>query len=225
MISKRFKQMLGARIGRSLSLCNGRRLFIVVVLLIIAAGCKEDEPAIEAVDQGPSKNKMRDMGVVDVPIAPIELLRRLPKPPPGIRALPGEDATPIKDEKSGLRPSRYGEQWFVEMPDEGPYKMVHYQLSRDGKRVDAVLATLHEGYRVKERVEALEEAIKIRLGKGSPYDEKSTFLHTTAGANYTGTKWSMMDFRIDLRTDKSTGDVELLFNRRGRVDPTGPAKK
>ena len=76
---------------------------------------------------------------------------------------------------------------------------------------------------MKERVEALEEAIKIRLGKGSPYNEQSTFLKTTAGANYVGTKWTMMDFRIDLRTDKSTGDVELVFNRRGRVDPTNPS--
>ena len=217
---KRLDKVLGARIGRWPLLCNGPHLLLLIGLLAIAVGCKEDEPAVTGVKDGGLKSKGLDLGTIEVALAPLDLLRRLPKAPPGIRALPGQSADPIKSKKSGARPSRYSPGWMVEIPESGPYKMVHYQLSPDGKSVEAIVATLTRGYAVKERYEALEEAIKMRLGKGTVVDKDSTFLFTAVGSNYTGKKWTLVDFRFELRKDKETGDAELVFHKRGRVDPT-----
>ena len=73
--------------------------------------------------------------------------------------------------------------------------MVHYQLTKDGKHVNAVLATFVEGYNLKERKDALTEAIKIRLGEGEAFEE----------SQYSG-RWKLIDFR-------------LILNRQGEQGP------
>ena len=93
---------------------------MALVVLFLAIGCKDDEPAVATVDQGPAKEKIPDMGVVEVPVPPIELLRRLPKAPPGILALPGQPATALKDKKSDfVHPDTVTSGWLR------PRMMVH----------------------------------------------------------------------------------------------------
>ncbi|MCA9538348.1 MAG: hypothetical protein KC620_05640, partial [Myxococcales bacterium] len=110
--------------------------------------------------------------------------------------------------------SLYSPRVLIERFEEGPFRMVHYQLSPDGKQVDAVLATFVPGYAVDERRAALEEAIAIRLGAG-----ENLQMHHYLG-KYSGMQWRLLSYRVDLRFDEMTGQLELLFHRRGRVDPT-----
>ena len=90
--------------------------------------------------------------------------------------------------------------------------MVHYQLTKDGKHVNAALASFVEGYNLKERKDALTEAIKIRLGEGEAFED----------SQYSGRRWKLIDFRMDLRTDKVSKGLELLVHNRGRFDPVSP---
>ncbi len=210
------------RIGSAARLCNGRarrpgRLGLALLgALALAAGgligCQEDPPPMQATDAAPSgpRDAEVDAAVVPpVPVAPLELFRRMPQPPPPIAAVPGDLAQGLTRARPSLKPSTYTGRVLVDRPPDGPFRMIHYQLTPDGRAVRAVLATLAEGYAAPERRAALEEAISLRLGEGAPITDKA----------WTGTRWTTLPFRVDLRTDAATGDLELLYHRRGRVDP------
>jgi len=201
------------RIGSTGPLCNGPTPVIWLLALTFAIGCKPEPAPIEAAadaGQPVPMDAVVDAEVIPpVPVPPLELFRRMPSPPAPIAAVPGDLARGLGTGRPGARPSSYTDKVLVDRPADGPFEMIHYQLTPDGRTVQAVLATLVPGYAAGERREALEEAISQRLGRGEPL----------TGSAYRGTRWTTLPFRIDLRTDAATGDLELLYHRRGRVDP------
>lgn len=203
------------RIGSAARLCNGRAgLAGLLIAALAAPGCQKDPPPMAPADLGPTAPADAEVDAaptVPVPVPPLELFRRMPAPPDPIAAVPGDLAEGLTRARPGLKPSSYTARVLVERPPEGPFRMIHYQLAPDGRTVRAVLATLVEGYAAPERREALEEAITIRLGKGEPISDPA----------WRGTRWTTLPFRVDLRTDVATGDLELLYHQRGRVDPVG----
>lgn len=212
------------RIGRGARLCNGPapalRASLLALLVTALGGCQREPPpmqtAADAAAAALADAEVDAAPIPDVPVAPLELFRRMPTPPEPIAAAPGDLARGLTRARPALRPSTYTDKVLVERPTDGPFTMIHYQLTPDGQRVQAVLATLVDGYAVDARREALEEAITLRLGRGEPL---------TKSEAYTGTRWTTLPFRVELRTDRTTGDLELLYHRRGRVDPVDAPPK
>lgn len=188
-----------------------------LVALLLSACKPEPAPMAPTDAAAPDGRAPRDATVdaaptPDVPIAPLDLLRRMPAPPAPIAALPGDRAAGLTAARPALRPSAYTDRVLVERPTDGAFTLIHYHLTPDRAEVLAVLATFVDGYTTPDRRDALTEAITLRLGPGAPLP---------AGP-YTGTRWTTLPFRVELRTDTHTGDLELLYHRRGRVDPTDP---
>lgn len=201
---------------RGASIGSARRVFNGLMVALALVACTPDQPAVTAADAatsdgGPPKDIDAEV-VPDVPVAPLDLLKRMPTPPSPLVATPGDGAAGLLKARPGLRPSDYTPRILIERPADGPFRTVHYQLDARGRTVRAVLATFVKGYTFPDRREALEEAVRIRLGKGEKLDE----------GNYEGFKWTTMAYRIELRTDKATGDLELLYHARGAVDPVEP---
>lgn len=201
------------RIGSGGALCNGPTALLCLLLSLAAVGCKDEPAPMEATaDAAPAGSADAEVDAAvapDVPVPPLTLFRRMPTPPAPIVAVPGDLASGLTRARPGLQPSSYTAKVLVDRPTDGPFEMIHYQLDPSGRTVQAVLATLVPGYASDERPEALEEAISIRLGPGEPLKDKA----------FRGTRWTTLPFRVELRTDAATGDLELLYHRRGRVDP------
>ena len=201
----------------------GRLLLICSVLTFTClTGCKDDEAAVKAAEEKKEAAKVEakkaeeaKVRALPLPMSPVDLFRKLPKVPPGMAVFPGTSIAALKKKRPGLKASAYSPLWLTEHPKDGPFRMVHYQLSKDKKRVNAVLGTFVEGYNLKERKDALTEAIKIRLGEGEAFSENQ----------YEGRRWRLIDFRLDLRTDKVSKGLELLVHNRGRFDPVSPGGK
>ncbi len=68
-----------------------------------------------------------------------------------------------------------------------------------------MLATFRGAYNTDDRRDALEEAMKVRLGKGKKI----------VSATHDGRVWRALGYRIELRRDRATKDLELLFHQRG----------
>ncbi len=143
--------------------------------------------------------------VPDVPISPLDLTMRLPDPPASIGARPGGTLAGLKAARPAARPSAYTPNVLVERFAEGPFTSVLYQIGPDGQTVRGVVGTLAPGYKGHTRKESLVEAMKVRLGEPEPL----------RAANYSGLRWTTIGYRIDLRTDEATGDLELVFHTRG----------
>ena len=199
-----------------------RFFFSIPTLFILSAlslsglsGCENDEAAVKEAAAEKAK-KIREEKAAEektraqkVPMSPVDLFRMLPKMPPGFAVFPGASVAALKKQRPGLKESPYSPLWLSEHPESGPFQMVHYQTDKKSQTVEAILGTFVPGYNLKERKEALIEAIQIRLGAGE----------TFAKGNYEGRRWKLIDFRLDLRTDKASGSLELLIHRRGRFDP------
>jgi len=71
------------------------------------------------------------------------------------------------------------------------------------EEIKAILMSFREPY--PSRFRELEEELKIRLGKG---ERLVTNTHE-------GQLWRSLEYRIELRRDRKSGDLELLFHRRG----------
>ena len=188
----------------------------LLVLLICStfSGCSKDEKKVEEVnksDAGPGKKP--DAGqVIAAPVSPYDVLKNLPKPPKNLMAEPGMTAEALKATK-GVRESGYSPRWLVAMNPSPEFKMIHFQLNKAQTHVESVVATLHPAYAVKERKDALIEVATKKLGKGKPI--KKTRMEI-------GTTWSLIDYAVQIRTDKTDKSLELVFSRRGRFDPTAP---
>jgi hypothetical protein len=177
---------------------------------------------MEASDAGEAGlNKLARVTTADAavippaPVAPLDLFRHFPKPPPGVAALPGDGIEKLTEVRARLRDSYYSPRVLVEHPEKGPYRMIHYQLTSDGSAIAAVLLTLDRAYSFADRQASLEEALTLRIGKGKKYSKKK----------YKGTRWNIMDFRVDLRTDADSPYLELLVHHRGNVNPTAAKKR
>lgn len=216
----RWTERAGRSIGGPWRHFNGPRppLAAPLVLLALLPGCKPEPapmtPTEAATDAAPApRDALLDAAPMpEVPIAPLDLLRRMPAPPAPIAAVPGDRAAGLTAARPALRPSPYTDRVLVERPQDGAFSLIHYQLTPDRAEVLAVLATFVDGYATPDRRDALTEAITLRLGPGQPLPQ----------GPHTGTRWTTLPFRVELRTDTATGDLELLYHRRGRVDPTDP---
>ena len=197
---------------RSRQVCS-----VVFALFVGLMGCQEDEPAVEEAKKKAAEVKKAKEATeaatmaIAVPISPMELFQKLPKTPPGLAGAPGSTLAEIKKKSPAISPSSYSDRFHIERPADGPFRLIHYQLDAKRDRVEAVLATFREGYEAQARQEALLESIQIRLGKGETFDEEK----------YRGNRWKLIDFRIDLRRDKTNQALELLMHSRGRFDPIG----
>ncbi len=208
---------MGATYETGARLINAARAAVVVAALL-ALGCGNDPPPVVAADAGESEasvgsgksGKPKSDGSLSgpVPVAPLDLMQKLPRHPKGWRAIPGDAAEVLLKLKS-LKPSPYTDAILVERPTDSAFRMIHYQLDKGRKRVTAVVGTFHAAYLVPERKAAIEEAAAQRLGKHtklrSPY--------------YTGRVWRTLDYRIELRRGKKAGDLELVYHHRGAADP------
>jgi len=174
-------------------------------------GCnKDDEKVEETGKKDKNSGEKADFGpLIAAPLAPADLLDKLPGAPVSLLAMPGQDATKLKKNKT-LSESPYSSRFLTHSDPKGPFRLVHYQLSKDRKKVVAVMGTFHDAYRVKERKEALFEVTASRLGKGTAFKNKK----------YVGERWPLIDYRVELRTDLKDQSLELLFHRRGHFDPT-----
>ena len=204
-------------------LCNGPLPLLLLMMATLSLfGCKKDAADMEGADGGAGDGgaaaalKTADAAIIPpLPVTPLDLFRHFPAPPTGIAAVPGDGLEKLSELRERLRDSYYSPRILVEHPQEGPFRMVHYQLSEDGTEVKAVLATFAPAYGHGDRPSSIEEAITLRIGKGKPFKTKQ----------YKGTRWKIMDFRVDLRRDPQSPYLELLLHRRGHIDPTAKKKR
>jgi hypothetical protein len=184
---------------------------LLALVAALAPGCKEEPAPMTAADAAApagepgAEDAAPQPDVPDVPISPLDLTTRLPDPPAPIGAKPGGTLAGLKAARPGLRPSTYTPNVLVERFAEGPFTSVLYQIGPDGKTVRGVVAPLAPGYKGHTREESLVEAMKVRLGEPEPL----------RAGNYGGLRWTTIGYRIDLRTDEATGDLELVFHARG----------
>lgn len=198
---------------------TGARVFNAALLATcLVVGCSKEPPPVETTDAAepeipvtpttPAKKKP-DAALPDpVPVAPLDLLQKLPGAPLAWRARPGDSAEVLRKSKA-LKPSPYTDAILVEQPKGAAFRSVHYMLDSDRKTVTSVVATFDDAYLAPDRQAAIEEAAALRLGKSeklrSPY--------------YTGQLWRTLEYRIELRTAKDSGDLELMYHHRGAADP------
>lgn len=208
----------GASVVRTTTSFNGAVARCLVGLarclvgLSLCLGACEDEPApVAAVDAAPATGAAGGDGGVDavgvgpVPLSPFDFALGLPGLPPPMAVPPGGAVKVLRKRRPNLRASPYSKGILEEHPAEGPFRHVAYLLDRQKKAVRAVLGTLHKGYREADRASLLVDAITQRLGKPESFKEDA----------HEGKRWRTLDYRIDLRTDRATGDLELLFHARG----------
>ena len=186
----------------------------MLLALSTLVACEEETPtAVERLDASnppPPPGPPRP----EIPMAPPEIFAHLPKPPPEfIPYVPGHEATGLRSRRPGLRPiSGYSPNLLAEHPKDGPFRSIVYYLDPSLRRIEGIVATfrgdnLNLGYRHPEHHQRLEEIMSARLGDeaGEVFDE----------AHYQGRRWRNLDYRIELRTDKHTQDLELFFHVRG----------
>ncbi|MEE2644951.1 MAG: hypothetical protein VYD19_08465 [Myxococcota bacterium] len=147
----------------------------------------------------------------EVPMTAPEIFERLPAPPPEfIPYVPGREALGLRSRRPGLRPVSDAPNVLAEHPKDGPFRSIAYYLDPSLRMIEGVVATfrgnnLDLGYRHPEHQGRLEEYMRARLGEGDAFDE----------THYLGRRWKNLDYRIELRSDKYTQDLELFFHIRG----------
>lgn len=202
---------------------TARRLFNAALLAaaLVAGGCGKEPAPVETADAAepevpltPTSRKREkpDAALPDpVPVAPLDLLLKLPEPPSSLLARPGDKADALLKDKS-LAASPYTDSILVSRPGGGAFRQVHYQLDSRRERVRAVLASFDPAYLAPDRRAAVEEAARLRLGE--PQKLRSP--------HFEGLVWKGLEYRIELRNEKKSGDMELLFHARGASDPLDP---
>ena len=172
---------------------------------VVVADAATDGRAASPDDPKKAKKKKKDATTAPpVPVAPLDLMVRLPDPPPPIAARPGDPIKGMAGRKK-LKASPLTDAILVQAPDpKSAFDSIHYQLDASRKQVRAVLATFKPVYGARDRWDALEEAMKVRLGEGDPL----------VSASHTGRVWQALAYRIELRRDRVTKDIELLLHGR-----------
>jgi hypothetical protein len=204
--------------GRDLFNTPGYRIWSFTIMLcavILVNGCKKDEAKVEETAKkdasAAEKETQRAMAAGPAPLSPADLLKRLPKTPSELLLSPGMPSKILKKNKS-IVPSRYSKRVLRASDDKGPFRMIHYKLNKKRTRVEDIVGTLHRAYQVKERLDALIEVARIRLGKGKSFKDE----------RYEGHRWALIDYSVEIRTDKKDKSLEIAFLTRGRFDPTSP---
>lgn len=179
-------------------------------LTLWGAGCAKDEPPVKKTDATVTIDGgvKPDAAVIEkVPVEPRTLLLRLPAPPAPCVVGPG-GASSALDGLAGLKDSPYTQAIRVVRPKDGAFRAVLYQLTPDRKTVRAVLMTFRKPYQTKDRRAALLDVMKVRLGK-------PTRLSSTT---HSGHVWDTFDYRIELREERRSSDLELLFHQRAQSE-------
>ncbi|MCA9542055.1 MAG: hypothetical protein KC620_24330, partial [Myxococcales bacterium] len=82
-----------------------------LLLALGGPGCQRDPPELQAADGGEVSEASVPDAVVDaapvpeIPVAPLELMRHMPRPPPPIGAAPGDAAAALRAVRPGAKPS------------------------------------------------------------------------------------------------------------------------
>ncbi|MEE2788876.1 MAG: hypothetical protein VX589_16185 [Myxococcota bacterium] len=206
-----------ASIKRRRRVCNGTwHIACLAILCATIAGCQDDEKAVEekkAAAEAKKAKKKDPRDAMKLPVSPMELFRYVPDQlPKGIAVSPGATVKTLRTLRPKLATSAYSKNYLVDERKSGPFSTIHYQLDRTKTRVTGVLATFRDAYNTKPRRDALVESIQVRLGKPKQFNDSI----------YQGHRWKLIDYRLDLRSDKKDGSLELLMHSRGRFDPTMP---
>jgi hypothetical protein len=181
------------------------RNILFVLFLLFAIACQEEEkPAPLKIDLSEAPSLPVDAAVPDIPLEAPEIFEMLPQPPAPIVRAPGNAVASLKMERPNLT-SPIGDDVLVEHLEQGPFKSISYLLDAKKEKILAVSATFSDAYLHPIHREKLKENISIRLGNSTPMDT----------ANYSGEKWATVDYRIELRRDKKTKEIELLFHQKG----------
>jgi hypothetical protein len=178
-----------------------------------AAACdKEDNPlvTVDAEVQQPDLPP-----VPDAPEPEHEIAGDLPGIPANLPG-PGALATALTTLTPRPKPSPYTGRVLVQHRTEGPYRMVTWLVSADGSTVESVTVTLDPAYNHPTRWKALRKAFERKMGKGE----------RVRGGHVRGAGWKTPDYRLELRRDRTSKDVELHYHRRGarELNLTQPKK-
>ncbi|MBU0549947.1 hypothetical protein KKB55_20585 [Myxococcota bacterium] len=168
----------------------------------LAWGCKDDPPPVQPQDAarageaGGGDASLPDAARLPIPLD--DLFIDLPRPPPPALAGVGAPSAALVGRAD---PSPFTPRIQIQRPAEisGAFRGVQYLTEGEGVR--AVLMTFEASYAT--RAVAVEAAIKARLGEGE----------RTLTTTYEGRTWRLLDQQITLRTDRVTGDLELLLQR------------
>ncbi len=178
----------------------------MLALLALMPACSKDKPPVETTDAALAADggiKPDAIVIEKVPVEPHDLLLRLPRPPLPCVAAPGAAASSLQT-LTGLSDSPFTDAIQVVRPEDGAFRAVLYQLTPDRKTVRAVLMTFRASYQTEARREALLDVMKTRLGKPG----------RLSSATHSGHVWDAFDYRIELRQERRSSDLELLFHQR-----------
>jgi hypothetical protein len=183
----------------------GKTLLLSLLLLVLSIACQEEEkPSPLKIDLSEAPPPPVDASVPDIPLEAPEIFEMLPQPPAPIVRTPGNSVASLRMERPNLT-APIGEDVLVEHLENGPFKSISYLLDPKKEKILAVSATFSDVYLHPIHREKLKENISLRLGNSTAIDT----------ANYSGEKWATVDYRIELRRDKKTKEIELLFHQKG----------
>jgi hypothetical protein len=190
----------------SAQLCKSGFIIVLAFFVFISFGCEEEVPLpMQVTDAEVPKEKELDAEPLPVvPQSAPEIFKNLPYPPSQILRKPGDAVGNLRNQLPKLQVT-YSSRYLAETREDGPFRNIVYQLDKKRRKVEAVTATFHQEYMHKTRRDHLKINIEAHLGNGKDFNEK----------NWRGTRWTNMDYRIELRIDKASKDVELLFHQRG----------
>lgn len=196
-----------------------RPVFFGIIVVWSIIGCSSDEAPVQEVQPDAAiKGPTYDMGKAAPLPAPItDIFRYVPDAPKGIRARPGESATPILKAASVKKVPKF-KRLLRETLTNNPFHQVQYVLSKDNKKVERVIATFQRQYARKDRHEAIIEMITVRLGKPEVVKSDAYSIH----------RWSLPTFGLDIRKDLksarffSSRPLDLVYDTRTKSVQKNP---
>jgi hypothetical protein len=175
------------------------------LLILLAAACQQEEtPLPLKVDLAPPAPMPIDAAIPEIPVEIADIFENLPIPPSPIVRTPGNAVATLKQERPNLMPA-LSEDVLIEHLDGGAFKSIAYLLDSKREKIRAVSATFNDSYLHDVHRDRLKVNISMRLGTSTPVDE----------ANYSGEKWTTVDYRVELRRDKKSKELEILFHQYG----------
>jgi hypothetical protein len=192
------------------SLCN---LIVLSLSFFLFFGCDKEDPIplTESITQKIQEEKQerettKVPKLIPVPQPASEIFKYLPEPPPQL-VRPHQSINYLKKMRPNLIKSPYSDSVLTEELKEGPFSVVVYHVDSKTKKINSVSATFHPNYMNPIQLKRLKTYMGIQLGKGKKF--------TNSRMKQQGTRWSTLDYRIELQIDTKINDLVLLFHIRG----------
>lgn len=184
------------------------KLFVKAVLsisILLVSACQQEEtPLPLKVDLAPPAPMPIDAAIPEIPVEITDIFENLPLPPSPIVRTPGNAVASLRLERPNLAPV-LSDDVLIEHLDGGAFKSITYLLDPKKEKIMAVSATFNDSYLHDVHRDRLKVNISMRLGTSTPTDE----------SNYSGEKWTTVDYRVELRRDKKSKELEILFHQHG----------